>query len=39
MKFVRNKCILVNPKQKFGADPSCHLKKKNAKNSHFNSEN
>jgi len=34
MQFVMNQCFLLNPKKKFGADPSCRFRE----NAHFNSE-
>jgi len=27
-QIVMNKCYLLNPEKKFGADPSCHFRKK-----------
>jgi len=28
MQVVMNKCFLLNPEKKIGADPSCHLREK-----------
>jgi len=36
MQVVINKCFLLNPEEKFGADPSCRFREKR-KNAHFNS--
>jgi len=27
-----NKCVILNPEKKFGADPSCRFRKKRKKN-------
>jgi len=37
MQIVINKCFLLNPEKKFGADPPAVFVE-NAKNAHFNSE-
>jgi len=38
MQVVINKCFLLNPEKKFGADLSCHLTTIQKK-AHFNAEN
>jgi len=38
MQVVINKCFLLNPEKKFGADLSCCFREK-CKNAHFNLKN
>jgi len=36
MQVVMNKCFLINPEKKFGADPACRFRE--SKKAHFNSK-
>jgi len=38
VQVLINKCFLLNPEKKIGADPSCRFRKKRQKAPHFNSE-